>query len=345
MKFDFTKSITKKLRQLLANELKALSSKIGFKVSARGWCYLMEQEGLIDKSQFDKVSNSINDCRKEGFLPVDFVASEDARMFKGVEYPSDGDTLDTLKWMLRDVLSGGKYFTPNWWIGEPFYIQVVVEKIDLVTLFEPVCKEFHIPIANAKGWSSILQRAEYARRFKEAEDNGLKCVLLYCGDHDADGLRISETLRKNLQDVADVMWSDGSQGYDPSDLVIDRFGLNYDYIIRNRLTWIDNLITGSGSDLSSPKHPNHFLPYVQDYIEKIGVRKCEANAIVTTPKEARGLMRLVIEKYLGVDAISRFQLKTQAVQAEYAANLEKTGLAPIIEGLLARKENDNSDDN
>lgn len=338
MKFDFSKNLTKKLRQQLSNELIALSEKIGFKVSARGWCYLMEQEGLIDKSQFDKVANAINDCRKEGFLPIDFVASEDARMFKGVELPSDGDTLDTLKWMLRDVLNGSKFFTPNWWEDENYYIQVVVEKIDLVTLFEPVCKAFHIPIANAKGWSSILQRGEYALRFKEAQDKGLQCVLLYCGDHDADGLRISETIRKNLEDIAEVMWTDGSVGYDPSDLIIDRFGLNYDYIIRNRLTWIDNLITGSGSDLSSPNHKNHELPYVQEYIAQIGVRKCEANAIVTTPKEARQLITSVIEKYLGVDAKSRFQLKTDAVKAEYAAHLEKTGLAPIIEGLLQRED-------
>lgn len=338
MIFDFSKSMTKKVRKELANELLQLSQKIGFKVSARGWCYLMEQEGLIDKSQFDRVSDAINQCRKEGSLPIDFVASEDARMFKGVEYPSDGDTLDTLKWMLQNVTDGAKYFTPDWWAYEKYYIQVVVEKIDLVTLFAPVCAEYHIPIANAKGWSSILQRGEYAKRFKQAEDMGLQCVLLYCGDHDADGLRISETLMKNLEDVQDVVWHDGTGGYNPRNLIIDRFGLNYDYILRNRLTWIDNLITGSGSDLASPKHPNFKLDYVQDYIGKVGVRKCEANAIVTTPVEARRLMRSTIEGYLGADVLQRFKTKRRAIDMEYADNLEKTGLAPIIQKVLDGKD-------
>lgn len=105
-------------------------------------------------------------------LPVDFTAEEDARKFHGVEEPSSGDVSNTLAWMLRDVLDGSRYFTPDWWEGEEYYIQMVVEKIDLVTLFTPITSKYHIPIANSKGWSSILQRAEYSRRFKEAEEKG-----------------------------------------------------------------------------------------------------------------------------------------------------------------------------
>ena len=85
---------------------------------------------------------------------------------------------------------------------------MVVEKVDLISLFQPVCRDYKIPIANSKGWSSMLQRAEYARRFKEARDNGLQCVLLYCGDHDPDGLRIGEFLRKNLEDLNEITWGD-----------------------------------------------------------------------------------------------------------------------------------------
>lgn len=212
MEFDFNRRLTKSRKEDFATLMKDLSHKIGFKVSSRGWAYIMEQSGYINKDQFDKVADAINDCRKQGFLPVDFVAEESARAFSGVEQPSEREGRNMksiLRWMASDVLTGAKYYTPEWWYGEKYYIQMVVEKIDLVTLFSPVCAEFHIPIANAKGWSSISQRAEYSRRFREAEDLGLKCVLLYCGDHDPDGLRISETLRSNLEDVKEVVWEDG----------------------------------------------------------------------------------------------------------------------------------------
>jgi len=326
MEFDLTKRFTKERRAQFAGILKQLDQTIGFKVSSRGWCYIMEQKGYINKNQFDKVDNAINDCRKQGLLPVDFVAEEKAREFSGVERPKHSHIVDTLDWMLRDALNGSIYYTPEWWYGEEYYIQVVVEKIDLVTLFEPVCKQYKIPIANAKGWSSILQRAEYARRFKEAEDNGLKCVLLYFGDHDPDGLRISDTIRKNLEQIQEIHWDDGEDGYDPSELIIDRAGLNYDYIIANNFTWIDNLITGSGGNLASPKHPNYELPYVQEYLRTIGERKCESNVIVTRPREARQLITKAIEKYLGPGAPDRFQEKRNIVKKRYLSCIKQTGL-------------------
>lgn len=79
MSFDFTKRLTRERKEQFAVLIKGLSRIIGFKVSSRGWCYIMEQKGYINKDQFDKVTNAINDCRKEGLIPVDFVAEEKAR--------------------------------------------------------------------------------------------------------------------------------------------------------------------------------------------------------------------------------------------------------------------------
>lgn len=339
MQFDFSKRFTDEKLKEFADLIQKMADSIDFKVSARGWCYLMEQGGHINKGQFDKVDSAINRCRKEGLLPVDFVAEEDARAFSGIEIPSSEegkDMEDILAWMLRDVLDGGKYYTPDWWDGEEYYIQLLVEKIDLKTMFKPICKDFHIPIANAKGWSSILQRAEYARRFKEAEEKGLKPVLLYCGDHDPDGLRISDTIRKNLEQIADIRWDDGTNGYDPANLTIERFGLNYDFIIKNRFTWIDNLITGSNLNLNDPTHKNHKLPYVQQYLKKIGARKCEANVIVTKPVQAASLIRTEIERWLGKGAESRFRAKRIAANIEYDQLLDESGLKTPIKKFQDR---------
>lgn len=327
-----------------ARELRNIQSQIDFKVSARGWCYQLEQFGLITKAQFDRVENIINhDLRAKGYLPIDFVAAEESRKFSGVETPHTETPSEFMKRFLEETLTCEDYYTPDWWEGEEFYIQMVVEKIDLKSLFEPVCRDYHIPIATSKGWSSMLQRAEYARRFKEAEDMGLKCVLLYCGDHDPDGLRISEALRANLDDLAFIRWRDGERGYDPADLKIERFGLNYDFIIANNLSWIENLITGAKQpcpicgkpkSLADPHHPNHHLPYVQDYLRDIGERKCEANALVVAPTQGRELCRETIEKYLGQGAIGRFQDKWQIVSNEMESLREKTGLRDSVEEAI-----------
>jgi len=323
-------------RQLkeFADQLIIMSEKIGMKVSSRGWAYLMEQSRMINKDQFDKVSDLINKCRKKGYLPIDFVAEESERAFKGIETFEGENVYDRfikfLGWS-SDVHSDLQI---EWWKDEEYYIQMVVEKVDLVNLFQPVCRHYKIPIANSRGWSSILQRAEYARRYKEAQDLGLKCVLLYCGDHDPDGLRIGEFIRKNLEDLKDVMWSDEETGYNPSDLIIDRFGLNYDFIIKNDFTWIDNLITGSGRNLASPNHKNFKMPYVQKYLKDVGERKCEANVIVTEPIIARDLCRSAIDKYLGIDAYSRFLRKRDDIKKEFESWKEENEIDDKIDEII-----------
>lgn len=327
-----------------ADELQKIQSQIDFKVSARGWCYQLEQFGLITKAEFGKVEGLINkECWQKGYLPIDFVAEEESRKFSGIEIPNESSPLEFIKSFLNDVLIAERYYTPDWWEGEDFYVQMVVEKIDLKSLFEPVCREYHIPIATSKGWSSMLQRAEYARRFKEAEDKGLECVLLYCGGHDPDGLRISEFLRSNLDDLKDIHWVDGEDGYDPSDLEINRFGLNYDFIIANNLSWINNLITGSGKNLASPSHPNHYMSYVQDYLAQIGERKCEANALVVAPAQGRLLCRQAIERYVGEGAVERFNNRWLVISKEIGKLREETGVKTSVERAIRAIDNGSKD--
>ncbi len=322
-----------------AEFMQSISRTIGFRVSSRGWAYILEQKRYINKDQFDKVTNAINKCRKKGLLPIDFTAEESARDFSGVEHPNTSSVIDDFGSWLRTSHNAAEHYTPDWWDGEEYYIQMVVEKIDLVTLFTPVCEEYHIPIANSKGWSSMLQRAEYARRFADAEEAGLRCVLLYCGDHDPDGLRISEFIRKNLSDLKDIKWSNYSDGYDPQNLIIDRFGLNYDFIEENGFTWIDNLITGSGKNLASPAHKNFKMPYVQNYLREIGERKCEANAIIVFPQIARDFVREIIEGYLGSEAKNRFRVKRQQVRDELNIFLEESGSGDLLQDIFDKIEN------
>lgn len=209
---DWSQRFSKKRLAGFAEWMKDVQRTLDFRVSARGWCYMMENEGLITKQHFDKANDLINRCRLRGLLPIDFVADDSARDFKGVEKKQDNTVAENIGIHLELALDGADYYDPDWWKYEDVYIQMVVEKIDLVGVFRPVCEEYHIPIANSKGWSPMLQRAKYARRFKEAEDRGMRCVLLYCGDHDPDGIRISDTLRKNLEDVQGITWKDGNRG-------------------------------------------------------------------------------------------------------------------------------------
>jgi hypothetical protein len=101
-----------------------------------------------------------------------------------------------------------QYLPISLWDALDVYVEVATEKLDLRNLFEPVCRKFHVPITNFKGWSDVNARADVMRRFAYWEARGNKCVLLLCGDHDPGGLHITKKMRKNLEDVSGaVRWS------------------------------------------------------------------------------------------------------------------------------------------
>jgi hypothetical protein len=303
-----------------------LRSGLGFDVGSRGWAYVCESHGLITKAEFDTVQNLINDCRKSGALPLDICLSDEARAFDNLQ-PIDGTSPEEEAECIVDYVRRAhlNYWPESFWEDRDFYVQMVVEKSTLKSLFAPVCAEFHVPLATAGGWSDINMRADMMRRFGEWEDKGKQCVLLYCGDHDPAGLHISDCLLSNMAEL------EGAVGWSPADLTIERFGLNFEFIEEHGLTWLDNLITKKGICLSSDRHPDHGKPYVQSYLKQFGRRKVEGEALVRVPEAGRSLCREAILKYVSEDAPTAYEAKLYSIREEVRSevmHLIMRGVAP-----------------
>ena len=286
------------------DDLLQIDSSLDFAVSSRGWCYLLEEYGLT-KGEFATAEKLINDCRKSSMLPVDICSVDDARSTSGIESVDNESVKDYADWIMNDVIDHHvNRFQPfSVWEDQDYYVEVFVEKKDLVGIFKPVCDKYNIPLTNFKGWGDIHSRAAMLQRFVEMEMDDKQCVILYCGDHDPGGLSISDSLHNNLIDVSDVHWKDGqSIGHFPN-IKIERFGLNFDFIEQHKLSWVTNLITGSGKNLASPLHPDNRKYYVQSYLQKFGARKVEANALVTRINAGRDLCESAIKKYIDVNAL------------------------------------------
>jgi hypothetical protein len=290
---------------------------LDFEVSSRGWCYILEEHGLW-KDDFDAAQKLINDCRKQGLLPLNICAEDEARSFDNLEKIDDEDPQAYARGWVVYLSSIHLHYRPlSFWEGQKFYIQELVEKIDLKSLFSPVCAEWYIPIANMGGWADIGIRAEIMRRFAYWEKRGKQCVLLYCGDHDPGGLAISGFLRSNLEDLA------GAIGRSPDNLIIDRFGLNADFIETQGLTWIENLATAKGEyPLDDQRHPDHLKPYVQSYLREYGARKVEADALVVRPQAGRELCRQAILRYLKRADVTKYKRKLNAARNEVRRYIE-----------------------
>jgi hypothetical protein len=289
--------------QRFADHLLELDSRSDFKMGARDWCYILEQEGQISKGEFDKAEALITECRKTGFLPVDFTAEDATRQAEDPQpRRHDPDPVAHAAYLAGIPFKLCDHYLPaHFWDHQKAYVEVLVEKIGLKGLFKPVCDEFFVRIINAKGWNDINGRVAMMRRFAEHEAAGRRCFLECCFDHDIGGLQMSRFLRDNFEDLASVV------GWYPDNLTINRFGLNYDFIQAQGLTWIDNLETGSGKRLDDPNHPQHQCEYVQKYIARYGVRKCEANALVVAPEAGRELCRQAILQHVSLAAVRKYE--------------------------------------
>jgi hypothetical protein len=180
-----------------------IDSTLDFKVSSRGWCYLLEGQGTITKGEFDAGQRLINDCRKDGSLPLDICAVDDKRTAGGLEGHLDTTSVEEeAESIVESVKDAHEYYRPSsFWEELDTYVEVAVEKVDLKSLFESVCDSFHVPIQNIGGWCDINGRAAMMGRFQKHERAGRRPVLLYCGDHDPCGLQISGLLRSNMADL------------------------------------------------------------------------------------------------------------------------------------------------
>jgi hypothetical protein len=273
------------------------------KFSSRGWCYALEGLNKITKDEFGPCQKAINDCRKIGYLPIDFVAEDqdETRRFQGIhEAASPEATLRRIGNDVKEALENLASSITDYWKGETSYVMMCVEKGDILNLFKPICQEYHVPIINSKGWPPILLRSHIADLCQIAEERSLTPILLLFYDHDPAGLKISDKFKELMKDCQE------GTGYDPEGMIIERFGLNAEDIDRYNLTWIPNLRTGSGRESRD-----------YNYIQKFGNQKCESNALFKnddTLKAGEQICRNAIEKYYGKDALERFKQREQEAE-------------------------------
>ena len=300
--------------------------RIDFDPGARGWCYIMEECGLT-KGDFDRAEKLITACRKDGNLPIDFCGEDDnARDFSHIESLDDDDPAMDAHRVVDYVRTAHRHYCPvSFWDFQECYVQMLVEKIGLRNLFDPVCAEYRVPLGNSRGSWSIWQRVRLLARFGERQQRDNRCVLLYCGDHDAHGIRISRSLRSNLEDVLPAFKRQfpEHERFDLDEVEIERFGLNAGFIERHGLTWTNGLITASGKDLGDPAHRKNGDHDVQAYIREFGERKVEADALVTRPQAGRDLCREAILRYVDQDGIGRYARAVLEHQQAMRAELDR----------------------
>lgn len=308
-------AVRRAARVALGEAIERMSADTGYRFGPRGWAYYAEGLGLITKGEFDRFEKLLVDMRKDGELDPDVIEPDASRIAAEV---ADFDAADvTPERMAQAAISeigerlrdwSDAYHQTGYWDDLDYYVEMIVEKKDLVQIFRETADRYNVRITNGKGDTDIHSRLAMLKRFRDHSYAGRRNVLLAVGDHDPKGLHIVDGLRRTIMSCSNLK---GLDWPDPEFEVVN-VGLTEAQINRLGLMKIGNLETGGGQDLSNPNHPDHFKPYVQDYIARFGVWKCEANALVGHPREANALLEDAINRFIPFHHPDDIEAKNEA---------------------------------
>ena len=302
--------------------------RLGFAPVARSWLYALESEGIITKGDFTWASKWLADRRKEGLIPFDLVGADTTRALTGHDtFDEEATPREYINRQLRNSLEqAAMYWPSSYWKYQTHYPIVWSEKKDVLKLFKPELPDAIRRFAG-KGQADVNSRLAVVQECQWAQENDLLPVILYCGDFDPSGIKISDGIAGNLRQIAKVEdweWElDDMEG----DGRIVRFGLNADFIDNAGLLWIDGLETSRDqakgtNDLADPNHPDHGKEYVQSYLQEFGPRKCESNALIANPTAARALIRDELWQWLSSAGHKQWKKENERASEEAAAHAE-----------------------
>lgn len=317
--------LRREARMRMGEAIEALSRQTGYKFGPRGWAYFAEGLGLITKGEFDRFEKLLTDMRKDGELDPDVIEPDASRLATEVG-DFDASTYgpeDYARWAVDDIGErlrswARAYHENGYWDGLDYYLEMIVEKKDLVQIFRSTADRYNVRITNGKGDTDIHTRLAVLKRFRDHTDAGRRCVLLAVGDFDPKGRFIVDGLKRTFLSCAGIKGLDWNE---PNFDVVN-VGLTADQVYSLGLMRINNLETGGGKDLSDRNHPDHYKPYVQDYIREFGVWKCEANALVGHPAKARDLLETAINQYIPPEHPAEVKDSNEPGQASVRAEIK-----------------------
>ena len=316
----------KEARRIMGEAIEQMSSETGYKFGPRGWAYYAEGLGLITKGEFARFEKLLTDMRKAGELDPHVIEADASRI--ATEVADFNATTVTTEQLARHAVSEVKpeleswarsYFEFGYWEGLDYYVEMIVEKKDLVQIFGDAANNLNVRITNGKGDTDIHSRLAILERFRDHTYDGRRCILLAIGDHDPKGLSIVDGLQRTIMSCSNLK----GLNWDYPEFEVVNIGLTETQISDLGLMRIPNLETGGGKDLSDPNHKDHHKSYVQDYINRFGVWKCEANALVGDPEGAVKIFTDAVRHYIPYGHLEDVRIANRPSQDAVRKEIEK----------------------
>lgn len=166
----------------------------GFKLTLRQLYYQFVSRDLLPnkQSEYKRLGSIIDDARRAGL--IDWSAIEDRTR-----------NLERLSvWQSpQQILSAvAEQYREDWWLNQPIYPEVWIEKDALTGVIEGVCEEYQVPYFACRGYASQSEMYDAAKRLQRRARAGQTPTIFHLGDHDPSGLDMTRDNEDRLSTFA-----------------------------------------------------------------------------------------------------------------------------------------------
>jgi hypothetical protein len=191
-----------------------------------------------DAASYHTLTGILTRGRLFGLIPWEAIGDQ-TRPF--VKWNVHNDASSFISEQLEKFMVG---YHRNFLQSQPNWIEIIAEKLTLVSIIRPVAMRYHVPYTIGRGFASINPRHDVAERFKNS--GKMKLIVLILSDLDPDGDEIAQSFARSMR---------------------DDFGITDIHPIRVALTWdqVKSLNLPASPDQKAKPKSKNYPKYVEKY--------------------------------------------------------------------------------
>lgn len=204
----------------IAQEIMEAYEAAGYTLTLRQLYYQFVAKGYLENTEanYNALGKAVSKGRRAGYLKWEGIEDRTRNLIERPHWTEPGE-------ILRDAAGA---FHVDLWEGQPYRVELWVEKDALAGVFEPVCHAYDVPLFACRGYASDSEMWRAGQRiFKHTsrtapDGNPVNVVILHFGDHDPSGIDMSRDIEDRL-----AMFSECEPD---EEFEIRRLALNYDQV-------------------------------------------------------------------------------------------------------------------
>lgn len=174
-----------------ADQIMSEYAEQGYDLTLRQLYYQFVARGLCANKQreYKKLGDAVSNGRLAGLLDWNMLVDRTRKQESNAHWGSPEEIVE----------AAAKSFERDKWEGQPYYVEVWVEKEALAGVVASAAEPLDVTRFSCRGYVSQSAMWRAAERFRKHEHEGRNGIILHLGDHDPSGIDMTRDIAERLR--------------------------------------------------------------------------------------------------------------------------------------------------